>query len=78
MKGLELGDCLSKQYLSQKATDWLIVWFYGISTIVRYLMPNLFFISILNMISKHILSINQSFVYTQMQKQFYFQQFSLV
>ena len=32
-----------------------MVWFYGISTIIGYLMPNPFYTYILNMISKHIL-----------------------
>ena len=39
----------------------------GISTIVGYLMPNPFlYIYVKNMIFKHILEINQSFVYTQL------------
>ena len=34
-----------------------LVWFYGISTIVGYLMPNPFYTYIKYMISKHILKI---------------------
>ena len=39
------------------AINLRLVWFYGISTIVGYLMPNPLFTYILNMICKHILLI---------------------
>ena len=53
--------CLSRNYgLKMHITFFGLVWFYGISTIVGYLMPNSFlYIHIKYMISKYILWINQ-------------------
>ena len=58
--------------------DSVVVWFYGISTIVGYLMPNpfLYIYTIIFQTIQFIISIVFC-LYSWMSKQFYFKQFSL-
>ena len=89
-----LSNKLSKtNYMLSITTEvrFGLIWFYGTSTIVGYLMPNLFLYIITVLFQTIQFSINIIFIYTQfyfkqfflhkyliqMLKQFYFRQFSI-
>ena len=67
----EYGHC----YYSNKMFYFGLVWFYGISTIVGYLMPNLFLYILIVLFQTVQFNISIQF---KCQKQFYFKQFSLI